>query len=149
MIDDLLRMNEMLIIAYELTQIPHTDKRIAGLFYVVSFVSTCVYAQIFICCTFSRSFVRSIVCSFFGIAYANQDEYCIRVKKDLFSHARTHTRTHLLVHEFFVSFFAMLNAPIECVHKLIFFENIFGSIFLSVCIYSVFTFNIFAVQAMR
>lgn len=27
-IDDLLRMNEMLIIAYELTRIPHTDKRI-------------------------------------------------------------------------------------------------------------------------
>lgn len=53
-IDDLLRMNEMLIIAYELTQIPHTDKRASGSFYVVSFVSTCVYAQIFICCMFVR-----------------------------------------------------------------------------------------------
>lgn len=87
MIDGLLRMNEMLIIAYELTQIPHTGKRI-GLFGLLYFVEMCVF--------FIYSFVRSLILltqikkrtanTMNNVLERKREQKSVRVRKDLFSH---------------------------------------------------------------
>lgn len=86
-IDGLLRMNEMLIIAYELTQIPHTGKRI-GLFGLLYFVEMCVF--------FIYSFVRSLILltqikkrtanTMNNVLERKREQKSVRVRKDLFSH---------------------------------------------------------------